>query len=88
MINARWIKYDLKFKFRAGTSRGFLTGKTSYFIILKDQQNQTGIGECGPLKGLSPDDRPDIEDKLSELCLKVTEGPVPTPDILESYLDE
>jgi len=87
MTEARWLKYNFKFRFSAGTSRGILTGKTSYFIILKDTQNKLGVGECGPLKGLSPDDRPDIETTLTELCGRIITEPPPDPDQLGSYLD-
>jgi o-succinylbenzoate synthase len=89
MIKARCIRYDLKFNFRAGTSRGFLTDKTSWFIILRDGLNhRVGIGECGPLKGLSLDDRPDIEDQLTTLCRSIEKGPDPGINDLESYLNE
>jgi len=51
------IQYTLKFRFQAGTSRGVLQEKDSYFIKLTDGQDlsRIGIGECGPLPGLSPD---------------------------------
>ena len=47
-------KHTLEFTFRAGTSRGTLTEHNTYFIILKNKAT-AGIGECAPLKGLSPD---------------------------------
>lgn len=61
--------HTLKFKFEAGTSRGVLTSKTTYIATVRDHEfpEVYGVGECGPLKGLSPDDLPDIEDVLSEL---------------------
>lgn len=62
--------YVLKFKFEAGTSRGILTEKTSWFIRISDsdQPGVVGYGECGPLPGLSRDDSPDFEAKLIEIC--------------------
>lgn len=51
----------------SGTSRGILTTKETWFIVLKSN-NKTGIGECGILRGLSIDDRPDYEAKLKWVC--------------------
>jgi len=69
-LKANYVKYTLHFKFEAGTSRGVLTQKDSYYIRISDDENPAvvGLGECGPLKGLSPDDRPDFEAQLSEIC--------------------
>src|SRR5690606_11112643 len=54
----------------ARTSRGAMRDKTSWFIKVwnEDKPDVFGIGECGPLPGLSPDHRPDFEQVLSE-CL-------------------
>ena len=62
--------YTLTFKFEAGTSRGKLTEKKTWFIRVTDteQPGVTGYGECGPLAGLSVDDTPDFEAKLREIC--------------------
>lgn len=69
LYSASWKKYTLNFKQPSGTSRGILRTKISYFIFLKSSNSKTvGIGECGLLKGLSIDDRPDYEDKLEEVC--------------------
>jgi o-succinylbenzoate synthase len=46
--------HTLNFHFEAGTSRGVLTKKTSYFLRIS-QDGRTGIGEAGPLRGLSPE---------------------------------
>lgn len=62
-----WSKYRLQFRQRAGTSRGELTYKDSWFIKLTDQ-HKTGWGECGMLRGLSADDRPDYEAMLNWLA--------------------
>lgn len=57
------VKYRFHFNFRAETSRGALTFKDSYFLKLTDDQNSeiSGIGECGPLPGLSPDFKEDLK---------------------------
>jgi o-succinylbenzoate synthase len=88
MIKSGWTKYDLKFRFNAGTSRGFLSSRTTYFIVLKNQANQSGIGECGPLSGLSLDDRPDIEDQLTTLCRKIEDGPEPDRNKLSTFIED
>ncbi|MDB5242001.1 MAG: o-succinylbenzoate synthase [Spirosoma sp.] len=69
-LKADYLKYILRFRFEAGTSRGTLTEKTSYLIRLTDTDDHSviGYGECGPLKGLSYDDRPDFEFHLSRYC--------------------
>ena len=67
-MKIHWRKYRLKFKFDAGTSRGVLRNKISYFIFIEDNSRVKGIGECSLLPGLSIDDRPDYEKKLSKVC--------------------
>ncbi|MDA0972862.1 MAG: o-succinylbenzoate synthase [Bacteroidetes bacterium] len=51
-MKGRIVPYRLKFKKPAGTSRGTLTEKPSYFIIL-EADGKLGIGECGVFPGLS-----------------------------------
>ncbi|GAB3956557.1 o-succinylbenzoate synthase [Spirosoma harenae] len=69
-LKADFIPYTLHFRFEAGTSRGTLTQKTSYFIRLFDDTDPSivGYGECGPLVGLSLDDRPDFSQRLTQFC--------------------
>ncbi len=73
-LSAHWKKHTLEFRFEAGTSRGVLTTKDTWYLILSDSLNPSvkGIGECGPLKGLSPDDGPEIETKLEEICRNIS----------------
>jgi len=59
-MKARAVKHTLLFKRPSGTSRGVLTEKDTYFLILEANGKQ-GIGECGLLKGLSIDDVPEYE---------------------------
>ncbi len=63
-MKAKIIPYELLFKAPAGTSRGVLKKKKSYFIVL-EENGVRGIGECGILAGLSIDDRPDYERTLA-----------------------
>ncbi len=56
-------RYDLNFKKPSGTSRGILTQKETWLLKL-EKGDKMGIGECGLLRSLSFDDRPDYETKL------------------------
>ena len=69
-LQASFVKHALNFKRPSGTSRGILNRKNTWFLIVQDENNPRiqGIGECGPLKGLSVDDREDFEVKLQEVC--------------------
>ena len=66
-MKATYKKYTLNFKRPSGTSRGVLTTKETWFLIL-EEENKFGIGECGILRTLSIDDRPDYEEKLKWTC--------------------
>lgn len=66
-MKATYHKYILDFKRPSGTSRGVMTEKETWFIVL-EQDGKKGIGECGILRGLSFDDRPDYEEKLQWTC--------------------
>lgn len=80
-LRASFQKHTLQFKQPSGTSRGVLRTKESWFILIQNSKTfQWGIGECGLLKGLSADDRPDYEEKLKEVCEGI--------DRLNYWLDE
>ena len=66
-LKASYTKKTFRFNFDARTSRGEMKDKVSWFIKIWDERypNVVGIGECGPLPGLSIDHRPDFEEKLS-----------------------
>ena len=66
-MKATYHKYILNFKRPSGTSRGVMTDKETWFVIL-EKDGKMGIGECGILRGLSVDDRPDYEAKLQWTC--------------------
>ena len=72
-MQAKYLKYFLNFKNPSGTSRGVMTTKETWFIKLYND-GKTGIGECGILRGLSIDDRPDYEDKLKWTCDNIQLG--------------
>ncbi len=66
-MKATYHKYILDFKRPSGTSRGVMTEKETWFIVL-EQDGKKGIGECGILRGLSIDDRSGYEEKLQWTC--------------------
>jgi L-alanine-DL-glutamate epimerase-like enolase superfamily enzyme len=56
MLTFRLEKRVFNFKFPAGTSRGVLQLKKSWFVYLSHSHlNQMGVGECSIIEGLSPD---------------------------------
>jgi O-succinylbenzoate synthase len=72
-LNATYHKYILNFKRPSGTSRGVMTEKETWFIVL-EKEGKKGIGECGILRGLSADDSPDYEEKLQWTCDNIQLG--------------
>lgn len=82
-MQAKYYKYILEFKRPSGTSRGVLHTKETWFILI-EQENKKGIGECGLLRSLSIDDRPDYEAKLKWVCENIELG----PDVLWENLKE
>jgi o-succinylbenzoate synthase len=72
-LKASYHKYILDFKQPSGTSRGVMTHKETWFIIIENNQKK-GVGECGILRGLSCDDRPDYEEKLAWTCVNIHLG--------------
>ncbi len=83
-MTASYKAHDLKFTFDAGTSRGVMkTRKTWYLIIAEGKQH--GIGECAPLEGLSVDPINSMEDKLQWVCDNIDMGFPKLYDALEDY---
>lgn len=72
-MKATFHNYNLIFKKPSGTSRGVMLQKETWFIIIENN-DKNGIGECGILRGLSHDDRPDFEQKLQWTCENITLG--------------
>tara|TARA_B110000003_G_scaffold90320_1_gene92419 strand:+ start:31377 stop:32450 length:1074 start_codon:yes stop_codon:yes gene_type:complete len=72
-MKAFYFKHILNFKIPAGTSRGFLKKKTSWYIIITNGDNY-GIGECSLIYGLSPDPILSFEHKLKEVCRNINKG--------------
>jgi o-succinylbenzoate synthase len=78
MIELR--SHPLKFHFEAGTSRGVLTEKTSYFLQIK-QDGKTGLGEAGPLRGLSPEFEEDCLPAFQRAIAAIKQLPENAEDI-------
>ncbi|MCL6217417.1 o-succinylbenzoate synthase [Zunongwangia pacifica] len=72
-MQATYKKHILNFKRPSGTSRGVLTVKETWFIKIESVDN-FGYGECGILRGLSIDDRPDYEARLKWACENIHLG--------------
>lgn len=69
-VKASFEAFTLDFKRPSGTSRGVLTQKKGWKLILTDFEGVTGLGECSVIPGLSPDYVSDeaYEQKLAEVC--------------------
>ncbi|GAA5027628.1 o-succinylbenzoate synthase [Marivirga lumbricoides] len=63
----------LDFKFEAGTSRGKLNAKDTWYLILYEGTRVIGVGEAGPLRGLSIDKIDEMPEAI-ELIAKKLEG--------------
>lgn len=64
-------RIDLKFINPGKTSRGTMTTRVSWLLVISDGNN-TGIGECAPLPGLSIDENP--EEMLARVCRCINTG--------------
>ena len=83
-MKATYKKYILHFNRPSGTSRGVMTEKETWFIVL-EENGHFGIGECGLLRGLSIDDRPDYEEKLQWVCENIHLGKEQLWDALMAF---
>ncbi len=72
-MKATYHKHILEFKQPSGTSRGVLKTKETWFLSI-DNDGKRGVGECGILRGLSIDDRPDYEAQLKYTCANIKNG--------------
>jgi o-succinylbenzoate synthase len=72
-LKAHYKKHILEFKTPSGTSRGILKTRHTWFIVIENNC-EFGVGECGMLRGLSIDDRPDFEQKLQWVCENIHLG--------------
>jgi O-succinylbenzoate synthase len=80
MFHATVHPVVFQFAFEAGTSRGVLKQKTSWFIRL-EKNGTTGWGECSPIGGLSPEPLALIEAKINTVLQDWQQDP---PAILDA----
>ncbi len=67
---ARIIPYRLHFKRPAGTSRGTLRSKDTFFLVL-EKDGKKGAGEIALFRGLSAEDTPGFEQALHDLTANI-----------------
>ncbi len=78
MIKAKLITHHLEFKKPAGTSRGVLLHKPTWYIVLQHSlTNSIGIGECSIIPGLSLDNESQIESILGSIITRINGGEKP-----------
>ncbi|GAB3838588.1 o-succinylbenzoate synthase [Hymenobacter jeollabukensis] len=75
-LRLHYSRRPLRFNFPARTSRGALTEHVAWYLHLTDEAHpgRLALGEAAPLAGLSPDDRPDFEARLQQLCADFNAG--------------
>ncbi len=64
------LLYTLDFRFEAGTSRGIMTKRDTFFLKIYDLENPKifGLGECAPLEGLSIEPTEGYKVMLDKIC--------------------
>lgn len=82
-LQADFYKQVFHFSFDARTSRGTMREKVSWFIKVWDSAapEKTGVGECGPLPGLSIDHRPELEEEIRGFIQKFNQASVAQPEV-------
>lgn len=86
MINsARLKELKLEFLFKAKTSRNTLTHKSSFYLILEDENGNVGIGECSPIFGLSEENEPELRIKLKKVLDEIQNGKELEDLLLDGY---
>lgn len=82
MLQAQIITHPLTFKFDAGTSRGVLRQKPTWFLkITHLEHGNVGVGECSLIPKLSIDPVAQVPQKLQEIADQINAGF--RPDIAE-----
>ncbi len=86
-LRLSYFKKKFHFNFKARTSRGPMADKTSWFIRLEDDRNPgvVGLGECGPLPGLSVDHTPDFTERLEDVIGRINNASLSASGIDKLY---
>jgi o-succinylbenzoate synthase len=73
-FRASFSKRIFNFNFKARTSRGLMPDKTSWFISVWNESHPdvVGLGECGPLPGLSLDDIPNFDSAVAGTVSRIS----------------
>lgn len=83
-MTASFKAHTLSFTFDAGTSRGVMKTRKTWFISIQDG-GLLGIGECAPLEGLSIDNLEQFDEKLQWICDNIKMGFPKLYDQLEEF---
>lgn len=89
-LQASFTKRTFTFEFDARTSRGLMREKHSWYIKVWDEPKvgRFGVGECGPLPGLSIEDLATLEEKISQVVDQINQGKVKMEGIDSSSLQK
>jgi O-succinylbenzoate synthase len=87
MFNASVHPVVFRFAFEAGTSRGVLREKTSWFIRI-EKNGMKGWGECSPIAGLSPEPLEIIEAKIITVLDEWQKDPATILDPASRWVEE
>ena len=83
-MEANFVRYLMNFNIPVGTSRGEMQVRETWFLFIKDN-GRLGMGECGMLKGLSCDDRPEFLEKLQWVCDHIEWGETALYEAMQEY---
>ncbi|GCD76701.1 o-succinylbenzoate synthase [Thermaurantimonas aggregans] len=84
MKTLRILPHTLKFKFEARTSRGSMTERHVWYIVL-EEEGFYGIGEAAPIPGLSIDDMTKWDAKLRWLEEHINDDPKKIKTSLKNF---
>jgi o-succinylbenzoate synthase len=89
-LKGSFHKRVFHFDFQARTSRGAMKEKSSWFIKIWDESRPSifGLGECGPLPGLSVEDLSTLEQDLGLAVGRIMHGGLVLPEIVKSPSDQ
>ena len=73
MIRAYYIKHILRFERPVGTSRGVLHEKECWYLVLRQENEISGIGEVSYIPGLCRINPAEIEAELQALCGQIND---------------
>lgn len=86
MISAKIIEHHLQFKKPAGTSRGVLLEKPTWYIVLEHGISKSrGIGEVSLIPGLSIDPVEKMPKLLEDLCQTINSDSIPSSQEYMEY---